>query len=68
IKFIDAVDRNFTLPWHLAKTWKGMEALIKQAFVNIEHIGPHVANGHYHLLGPNNEIILPQVWEVVVQP
>jgi len=68
IKFEDAVGRNFTLPWHLAKTWKGMEALIKQAFVNIEHIGPHVADGHYHLLGPNNEIILPQVWEVVVQP
>lgn len=42
--------------------------MIKQAFVNIEHIGPHVANGHYHLLDPNNEIILPQVWEVAVQP
>jgi hypothetical protein len=68
IMFTDAVDRKFTLPWHMAKTWKGMEALIKQAFVNIEHIGPHIANGHYHLLGPNNEIILPQVWEVAVQP
>ncbi|KAG9841228.1 hypothetical protein KCU68_g8734, partial [Aureobasidium melanogenum] len=68
LKFTDAVDRSFTLPWHLVKTWKGMETLIRQAFVNIERIGPHVANGHYHLLGPNNEIILPQVWDVVVQP
>ncbi|KAG9950878.1 hypothetical protein KCU85_g3309, partial [Aureobasidium melanogenum] len=68
LKFTDAVDRSFTLPWHLVKTWKGMETLIRQAFVNIERIGPHVANGHYHLLGPNNEIILPQVWDIVVQP
>ncbi|KAH0301123.1 hypothetical protein KCU71_g11627, partial [Aureobasidium melanogenum] len=68
LKFTDAVDRSFTLPWHLVKTWKGMETLIRQAFVNIERIGPHVANGHYHLLGPNNEIILPQVWDIIVQP
>jgi hypothetical protein len=68
LKFTDAVDRSFTLPWHLVKTWKGMETLIRQAFVNIERIGPHVANGHYHLLGPNGEIILPQVWDIVVQP
>ncbi|KAG9600071.1 hypothetical protein KCU77_g3412, partial [Aureobasidium melanogenum] len=68
LQFTDAVDRRFKLPWHLVKSWKGMEALITQAFVNIERIGPHVANGHYHLLGPNNEIILPQVWDIVVQP
>jgi hypothetical protein len=68
LKFTDAVDRSFTLPWHLVKSWKGMETLIRQAFVNIERIGPHVANGHYHLLGPNGEIILPQVWDIVVQP
>jgi uncharacterized small protein (DUF1192 family) len=68
LTFTDAVDRRFTLPWHLVKTWKGMETLIRQAFVNIERIGPHFANGHYHLLGPNGEIILPQVWDIVVQP
>ncbi|KAI4728905.1 hypothetical protein E4T49_03276 [Aureobasidium sp. EXF-10728] len=68
LKFTDAVERSFTLPWHLVKTWKGMETLIRQAFVNIERVGPHVANGHYHLLGPNGEIILPQVWDIVVQP
>jgi hypothetical protein len=68
LKFTDALDRRFALPWHLVKTWKGMEILIRQAFVNIERIGPHVASGHYHLLGPNGEIILPQVWDIVVQP
>ncbi|KAL9115743.1 MAG: hypothetical protein Q9227_000111 [Pyrenula ochraceoflavens] len=46
----------------------GMEELIQQAFLHVEVIGPHIANGHYDLLGPNGEIILPQVWETVVEP
>jgi hypothetical protein len=45
-----------------------MEDLIKQAFLHIEIIGPHVAEGHYDLVGPNGDIILPQVWETVVEP
>lgn len=45
-----------------------MEDLIKQAFLHIEVIGPHVAEGHYDLVGPNGDIILPQVWETVVEP
>lgn len=45
-----------------------MEELIRQAFLHIEVIGPHVAEGHYDLVGPNGDIILPQVWETVVEP
>lgn len=45
-----------------------MEDLIKQAFLHVEVIGPHVAEGHYDLVGPNGEIILPQVWETMVEP
>lgn len=45
-----------------------MENLIRQAFLHIEVIGPHVAEGHYDLIGPNGDIILPQVWETVVEP
>ena len=45
-----------------------MEELIRQAFLHIEVIGPHVAEGHYDLIGPNGDIILPQVWETVVEP
>ncbi|KAJ4357664.1 uncharacterized protein N0V89_002240 [Didymosphaeria variabile] len=68
IKFKDAVGRKFSFPWHLCKTWKGMEELIKQAFLHVDVIGPHVHEGHYDLVGPDGEIILPQVWETVVQP
>lgn len=45
-----------------------MEELIKQAFLHVDIIGPHVHQGHYDLVGPDGEIILPQVWEIVIQP
>lgn len=45
-----------------------MEELIRQAFLHVEVIGPHVAEGHYDLVGPSGDIILPQVWETVVEP
>lgn len=45
-----------------------MEELIRQAFLHVEVIGPHVAEGHYDLVGPNGDIILPQVWETAVEP
>jgi len=45
-----------------------MEELIKQAFLHIDVIGPHVAEGHYDLVNPDGEIILPQAWELSVEP
>lgn len=45
-----------------------MEDLIKQAFLHVDNIGPHVQAGHYDLLGPDGEIILPAVWDKTVQP
>ncbi|KAI9808289.1 MAG: hypothetical protein M1825_004746 [Sarcosagium campestre] len=46
----------------------GMEELIRQAFLHVDIIGPHVAEGHYDLIGPNGEIILPQVWDTMIEP
>ncbi|EKD14127.1 hypothetical protein MBM_07804 [Drepanopeziza brunnea f. sp. 'multigermtubi' MB_m1] len=68
IRFKDAVGRKFSFPFHLCATWQGMEELIKQAFLHVEIIGPHVQHGHYDLIGPNGEIILPQVWETMIEP
>src|SRR3954466_3870034 len=45
-----------------------MEELIKQALLHVDVIGPHVHEGHYDLVGPDGEIILPQVWETMIQP
>ncbi|EED21760.1 conserved hypothetical protein [Talaromyces stipitatus ATCC 10500] len=68
IKFKDAVGRKFNFPFHLCATWQGMEELIRQAFLHVDVIGPHVAEGHYDLVGPSGDIILPQVWETVIEP
>ncbi|KAL8997036.1 MAG: hypothetical protein Q9169_003577 [Polycauliona sp. 2 TL-2023] len=68
IRFKDAVGRKFSFPFNLCSTWDGMESLIRQAFLHVEVIGPHVAEGHYDLVGPDGEIILPQVWERVIEP
>lgn len=68
IRFKDAAHRKFSFPWGVCKTWKGMEGLVKQAFAHIEVLGPHVLEGHYDLIGPDGEIILPIVWETTVQP
>lgn len=68
IKFKDAVGRKFSFPFHLCKTWKGMEGLIKQAFLHVDVIGEHVHQGHYDLTGPDGEIILPQVWDTMIRP
>jgi hypothetical protein len=45
-----------------------METLIQQAFKHVDVIGPLVAEGRYDLLGPNGEIVLPDVWETVIEP
>ena len=45
-----------------------MDYLIKEAFLHIPDLGPHVADGHYNLLDPKDEIILPSMWESVIQP
>jgi hypothetical protein len=45
-----------------------MEELIIQAFLHVKDIGPYVQEGHYDLVGPNGEIILPQIWETMIEP
>ena len=68
IRFKDAVGRKFSFPWHMCKTWKGMESLIKQAFLHVDVIGAHVQEGHYDLMDPEGEIILPQDWDTMIKP
>lgn len=68
IKFKDALGRKFNFPFELCKTWKGMNDLICQAFAHVEPIGQMVADGNYDLIGPSGEIILPQIWETVLEP
>ncbi|KAJ5414090.1 hypothetical protein N7509_000717 [Penicillium cosmopolitanum] len=68
IKYKDCIGRKFEFPFELADTWQGMEELIYQAFLNVPSIGPHVSEGHYDLVGRNGDILLPQLWEEVIEP
>ncbi|RYP45445.1 hypothetical protein DL768_008213 [Monosporascus sp. mg162] len=68
LRFKDAIGRKYSFPFHIVQTWSGMEELIKQCFINVEVIGPHVMAGYYDLIGPNGEIVLPSIWEKVVEP
>ena len=45
-----------------------MEDLVRRAFLCIEVIGLHVYKGRYDLVNSSRDIILPQVWETVVEP
>jgi len=45
-----------------------MEGLIQQAFAHIDIIGEHVLQGHYDLIGPDKEIIMPNYWESTIEP
>ena len=45
-----------------------MDDLICQAFLHVDAIGQLVQAHHYDLMGPDGEIILPQVWEAKVEP
>ncbi|KAJ3498249.1 hypothetical protein NLG97_g1278 [Lecanicillium saksenae] len=68
LHFKDALGRKYSFPYRLCTTWPNMEELIKQAFDNVEELAYQVHEGWYDLLGPNQEIILPSVWEKVIEP
>ena len=45
-----------------------MEDLIRQAFLHVDIVSEPVFRGLYDLIGPSNDIILPGVWESVIEP
>jgi hypothetical protein len=45
-----------------------MKALIREAFLHIKIIGNHVVESHYNLLGPDGGIVLPTLWEELIEP
>lgn len=68
IRFTDAVGRIFSFPWDICKTWKGMEGLIRVAFLHVDDLSDIVQQGRYDLNGVDGEIILPQVWDMIISP
>ncbi|RMZ78209.1 hypothetical protein DV738_g4004, partial [Chaetothyriales sp. CBS 135597] len=68
VRFKDAIGRNYNFPFERCCRWQDMEGLINQAFQHIENLAEHVHSGHYDLLGPDKEIIMPQYWNQTIEP
>jgi hypothetical protein len=68
ISLTDCVGRKFRFPWKLAGTWKGMENLIRAAFVHIDSIYPKVDAGQYELCLPDGFPIERRHWDNLVKP
>ncbi|KAF5981882.1 hypothetical protein FCOIX_4021 [Fusarium coicis] len=68
IRFKDAVGRKFTFPYHLVQKWEGMEDMIKEAFMRVDVLYPHILARHYDLASPDGNTIHPLKWESTVEP
>ncbi|KAL8894021.1 MAG: hypothetical protein Q9192_004699 [Flavoplaca navasiana] len=68
IKLKDVMGRNHRFPFANCKTWEGIHYLICEAFSHVEGLGPHVSESHYDLMDPSGNIILPVIWEDVIEP
>lgn len=49
-------------------TSQGFSDLVKQAFQHVDVIGTHVNDGYYDILSPKRHIILPSLWDDVIEP
>ena len=61
-------DYPFCIRFHRANKTQGMEELIFASFLRVDIVGPQVQAGRYDLVGPDGKIILPQVWEQLIEP
>lgn len=73
VRFQDYVGRKFDFPWQLVNTWEGIEKLVKmvseQTYVHVpDSLRSQATSGKYNILGPEEQIILPHLWELLVEP
>ncbi|KAK1752992.1 hypothetical protein QBC47DRAFT_415727 [Echria macrotheca] len=63
--------RRYPMPLEKCKTWADTSNLIEQLFAHHHYLPGHkrnLADFKYDLIGPNDEIILPSLWEHLVRP
>lgn len=47
---------------------QGFRDLVSQAFLHVEIIGPQVLDGYYDIVSPKGHMILPSVWDEIIEP
>lgn len=68
VKFKDAGGRTWTFPWKFCKQWKTMQILITKCCADHPAVFAQVEAGRYWLFGPDEVVIMPELWEHTVQP
>lgn len=69
IRLTDMEGRTFNFHWHMCKTWKGMESVIKTTYLFLlDTMDPRIQQGHYDLISPDGKVIHPQDWDSTIQP
>ncbi|KAI1174267.1 hypothetical protein F4777DRAFT_554436 [Nemania sp. FL0916] len=61
-------DGSFILPLDLCRTWKSMEDLIRASYGNNKEATQEIDEGKYELFTTARDKILPQFWEMLVEP
>ncbi|KAL6714174.1 hypothetical protein ACLMJK_008668 [Lecanora helva] len=64
----DCLERRFVFPLEMCRTWFDLEGLIRRRFTPHDPVGLKVFKKEYDILSPTGEIILPETWELLLQP
>ncbi|KAL8803964.1 MAG: hypothetical protein Q9182_002836 [Xanthomendoza sp. 2 TL-2023] len=64
----DPLLRTLVFPFRLCSTWAGISDLLTEAFRSVDPLNTHVAGGRYDLVNTKGEIILPYVWNAIIEP
>ncbi|KAL8813206.1 MAG: hypothetical protein Q9223_000959 [Gallowayella weberi] len=64
----DPLSRTLVFPLRLCKTWLGIRDLITEAFRGIDTLETHVDSGRYDLINLKGEVIIPEVWDAIIEP
>ncbi|PMD37984.1 hypothetical protein L207DRAFT_555435 [Hyaloscypha variabilis F] len=60
--------KTWTFPWQFCCTWSGFHELLKQAIGDGPITLANIEKGNFDLLDPDDNIIIPQVWESLAKP
>ncbi|RSL49419.1 hypothetical protein CEP54_012448 [Fusarium duplospermum] len=68
ISFTDALSRKFKFPFYKVEKFEGLKSLIDAAFVQVDVLRSDVQEGHFDLIGPDDIVMLPEVWDDLIRP
>ncbi|KAK4499614.1 hypothetical protein PRZ48_010132 [Zasmidium cellare] len=70
IRFEDAEYRRYRIPFKAARTWKGMQKIVREIYQGSEvrDMDEDIISGRWQVLDADDNGILPSSWEMSVKP